>query len=73
MGEPSSLAKFLIIAGAGLIVVGVIVLVLSKFISIGKLPGDIYVQKENMSFYFPIVSCILISIVLSVIMNLFRH
>lgn len=37
----------------------------------GKLPGDVRIEKENSGFYFPVVSMILISIVLTVIMNLF--
>ncbi|MFZ4858859.1 MAG: DUF2905 domain-containing protein [Desulfuromonadaceae bacterium] len=40
---------------------------------LGKLPGDIFVRKENYSFYFPLGSCILISLLLSLIMWLFRR
>jgi hypothetical protein len=40
---------------------------------IGRLPGDISVQKGNFSFYFPLVTCILISIVLSLLSWLFRR
>ncbi|MGB8354333.1 MAG: DUF2905 domain-containing protein [Chthoniobacteraceae bacterium] len=39
---------------------------------LGKLPGDIAIQKENFSFYFPITTCILISVVLTLIMWLLR-
>jgi len=51
-------------------IVGVIIFVvgfLMQFIQIGKLPGDIVVKKGNTTFYFPIVTSILISIVLSLI------
>lgn len=69
----SEFGKLLILLGLGAILLGVVVMALSKFISLGHLPGDIYVKKEQVSFYFPIVSCIIISIVLSVIMNLFHR
>jgi hypothetical protein len=41
--------------------------VLGRFIHLGRLPGDISVEKGNFKFYFPIVTCIVISVVLSVI------
>jgi hypothetical protein len=44
----------------------------SAFGWIGKLPGDISVQKENFSFYFPVVTCIVISILLTLLFWLFR-
>ena len=40
---------------------------------LGQLPGDIHIRKGNTSFYFPIVTCILISIIMSLIMWLFRR
>lgn len=58
-------AKFLIIAGAVLIVIGILWAGIGKFIPLGRLPGDIVVNKENVKFYFPVVTCIVISIVLS--------
>ena len=65
-------AKFLIIAGAVLIVAGLFWQVGGRFLHLGRLPGDIVVEKENFSFYFPIVSCIVVSIVLSLIFYLIR-
>lgn len=56
------MSKLLISAGVSLIVIGLA----WKFI--GKLPGDIFVKKGNVTFYFPIVTCIVVSIVLSFIM-----
>ena len=46
---------------------------LLKQIGIGKLPGDLILKGENYTFYFPIVSCIIISLVLTTIFNLFRN
>jgi len=40
---------------------------------LGKLPGDIRIEREHGAFYFPIVTCILISIVLSLLMSIFRR
>ena len=68
----SELGKLLIILGLGAILVGLVIMALSKFISLGHLPGDIFIKGEHGSFYFPIVSCIVLSVVLSVIMNLFN-
>ena len=60
--------KLLIYAGVILITVGILVIGISKFggsIPIGKLPGDIYIKKDNFVFYFPLGTSILISLLLS--------
>ncbi|MBM3255577.1 MAG: DUF2905 domain-containing protein [Candidatus Omnitrophica bacterium] len=61
------IGKTLIIFGIVLIVVGVLLTSVNKIPYIGRLPGDIYVEKKNFTFYFPLASSILISIVLSLI------
>ncbi|WP_110932207.1 DUF2905 domain-containing protein [Paenibacillus bouchesdurhonensis] len=63
----NNMPKILIIAGAVLIIVGLLWSVLGRFIHLGRLPGDIIIDKGNVKFYFPIVTCILISVVLSLI------
>ncbi|RAL26623.1 DUF2905 domain-containing protein [Thermoflavimicrobium daqui] len=65
-------AKILIIGGVILIIVGLLWQVGGKLIPFGKLPGDIFIEKGKVKFYFPIVTCILISLVLSLIAYLFR-
>jgi hypothetical protein len=40
---------------------------------LGRLPGDIHIERGNSAFYFPIVSCIIVSIVLSLLMSFFRR
>ncbi|SEN35286.1 DUF2905 domain-containing protein [Lihuaxuella thermophila] len=65
-------AKLLIILGGALIVIGLLWQVGGKFLPLGRLPGDIVIEKENMKVYFPIVTCILISIILSLVSYLFR-
>ena len=62
--------KILIITGAAAIITGIIFIYGEKspiLKYIGKLPGDIRIQKENFSFYFPITTCILLSIIAAVI------
>lgn len=62
-----AIAKTLIIFGVILIGIGVLLNFANKIPFLGKLPGDMYIQKKNFSFYFPITTSILISIVLSLI------
>ena len=66
------LGKSIIAIGIILIVVGVIMTVAGKIPGVGKLPGDIFVKKGNFSFYFPLTTCILLSVILSVIAFLFN-
>jgi hypothetical protein len=64
--------RFLIGLGLVILLAGIAWPVLSR-IGIGRLPGDIFIQRGNTSFYFPIVTCIVLSIVLSVLMWLFNR
>ena len=66
-----SLGKTLIFFGVILIIVGVLLYFGGKLFSLGRLPGDIRIERENFSFYFPVVTSIIISIVLTVILNIF--
>ena len=61
--------KLLIIFGLGIAAIGVLYPYL-KNLGLGQLPGDIVLRGENSTFYFPIVSCIAVSLVVSVIFNL---
>jgi hypothetical protein len=64
MGE---MAKTVIFIGVLLVIVGSVMLLLGKIPGVGKLPGDIMIKKENFSFYFPVTTCIIISIILSLV------
>ena len=66
------LGKTLVLLGAFLIVVGLFLWLGDKIPWIGRLPGDILVKKENFTFYFPIVTCIIMSIILTILFSLFR-
>lgn len=64
-----SVAKILIVIGAVLILLGLIILLSEKMnLDLFKLPGDIVIKKENFTFYFPIVTSILLSILLTLIL-----
>lgn len=66
-----SLGKTLMLLGAILVIAGAVMYFGGKFTGLGRLPGDIHIQKENFSFHFPIVTSILVSIVLTLLLNLF--
>jgi len=70
--EFNQLGKILIFIGLFIIVLGVLFLLGDKIPWFGKLPGDIYIKKKNFTFYFPIVTSILISLILSLIFYFFR-
>jgi Protein of unknown function (DUF2905) len=65
--------KFLVIIGIAIVVLGFILWSGIGAGFLGKLPGDIRIERGNSVFYFPIVTCIVISIVLSLIFSLFRR
>lgn len=68
----NDMPKLLIAAGVVLIVIGLIWAVGGKYINLGRLPGDIVVEKENFRFYFPIVTCLVLSIGLSAVLYIIR-
>jgi hypothetical protein len=64
--------KWVVIVGMVLVVVGAVVwLVESLGLPLSRLPGDIWMRGEGWSFFFPIVTCIVVSVVLTVLVNLF--
>ena len=68
------LGRMLIVAGVVLIAAGLLVTVLGRLpIRLGHLPGDIEIHGKNSSFYFPLTTCILISVIASLVMWLFRR
>jgi len=66
------LGKMLILLGVFIILIGVLLVIGEKIPWIGRLPGDIIIRKKNFTFYFPIVTSILISIILTLFFMLFR-
>jgi hypothetical protein len=70
------MGKLLIILGIVFVIVGTIITYSDRIPFLGKMPGDITIEKENFKFYFPITTSILLSILLSIVfylINRFRH
>ena len=66
-----SVARYLMLGGIALFLIGGGVYLAAKFgIPLGRLPGDIRIEGENGSFYFPITSSILVSVALTIVLNL---
>lgn len=65
-----AMGRFLIGIGVLLVFAGAIIFGLGKLFNMGGLPGDIVFKKGNFTFYFPLVTCIVLSIVLTVLLNL---
>jgi uncharacterized protein HemY len=65
--------KGLIFLGILLILLGILLSVGAKIPWLGHLPGDIYIQRERFSFYFPLTTCILLSLIVTLVLYLFRR
>ena len=60
------MARFLIVLGLVIVVIGLLWPYLSQ-IGLGRLPGDIVIERENMTLYFPLMTCLLVSVLLSLV------
>jgi len=69
----SDMGKWLIILGLMVVAVGVIISFAPRIPWLGRLPGDILVKKENFTFYFPLATSILLSVILSLILWFLRR
>jgi hypothetical protein len=71
MSDWNPIARLLILAGAGLIVLGVVFQIISRVLpNIGRLPGNIVIQRDNFTLYVPLATMLIVSIVLSVVFTL---
>ena len=68
----SDLGKFLVIFGIVIPAVGLFLLISPKIPWLGRLPGDILIKKKNFTFYFPLATSLVLSIIFTVLINLFR-
>ena len=69
-----SLGRTLITAGLVLVVLGLLFTFAGRLpFRLGRLPGDIHIQGKNSTFYFPLATCLLISVLLSIVMWIFRR
>ena len=64
-------AKTLIFFGVVLIIAGVVFSIFGKIPGLGKLPGDIYIRKGTFTFYFPLTTCLLLSLILTLVFTIF--
>ena len=71
MQGTETLGKILVVLGLGLAGFGALLFLGGRLLGLGRLPGDIYVQRGNWVFHFPLASALLVSIVLTVLLNLF--
>ena len=69
----ADIAKALIVLGLALAALGAMLWVRAGVPIVGRLPGDIYLRRGNFTLYFPLATCILISIVVSLIFALLRR
>lgn len=68
MDGVQAVGKILIIAGLFLVVIGGLLMLSGKIPWLGRLPGDIVIQKKNFTFYFPLATSILLSILLALVL-----
>ncbi|HBG46385.1 MAG TPA: DUF2905 domain-containing protein [Deltaproteobacteria bacterium] len=67
------LGKAFIIIGVALIIIGLLVAYGPRVPFLGKLPGDIYIKRDNFVFYFPLATSVIVSIILTLIIYLFTR
>ena len=66
-----TIARYLMLAGIGLFLIGGGMFLAAKFgITLGRLPGDIRIEGQNGSFYFPVTSSIFVSVILTILLNI---
>ncbi len=66
-----SLGRMLLLIGVTLVLLGGLLLLVGKVPFLGRLPGDIVIERKNFTFYFPLATSILLSIVLTLLLSLF--
>jgi len=69
--DPSNLGKILVLFAVIIAIVGFLLIALGKIPFFGKLPGDVVIRRGNSTFFFPIATSIIVSIVLTILINLF--
>ncbi|MFH1147073.1 MAG: DUF2905 domain-containing protein [Pseudomonadota bacterium] len=69
----SQLGKLLVLFGLVIAVIGLIVILGGRVSWLGRLPGDIYIKRKNFTFYFPLATSLLVSLIITLILMLFRR
>jgi len=70
MASLYAIGKLILSCGVMLILVGGLLMLAGKFTSLGRLPGDILVQRGNFTFYFPLATMVLVSLLMTIVVNL---
>lgn len=73
MSELSQLGRVLVVAGLALAFLGLLLTFAGKVPGLGKLPGDIVIRRGSFTFYFPLATCIVLSLLLTLLFRLFRR
>lgn len=73
MNNFTGIGRLLVIAGIFLVLLGILFLLGGRFPGLGRLPGDIIIRREKFVFYFPLGSCLLLSILFSLLWALFSR
>ena len=66
-----SFGRMILIFGLFMVALGGLLMIGGKLFGLGRLPGDIFIQRGNFSFYFPVVTSIVLSLLLTILLNLF--
>jgi len=69
----TGIGKILLIVGGVIVVLGLILIFSPHIPFLGKLPGDIFIKRDGFSFYFPVVTLLLLSALLTIIINVILH
>ena len=69
----TELGKILLIVGGAIVILGLILMLSQHIPFLGKLPGDIFIKKDGFSFYFPIVTFLILSVILTILVNVILH
>ena len=67
------IGKILLIVGGIIVILGLLLIFSNHIPFLGKLPGDIFIKREGFSFYFPIVTLFLLSLLVTIIVNIILH
>jgi len=71
LGIMQDLGRFLIVLGAAATLIGLLLVLVPRLPWLGRLPGDILIRRGTFTFYFPLVTCVVVSVILTLILNLF--
>ena len=68
--SPDTIGRLLLILGGVILLLGVLFILLGRLPFFGRLPGDIIIQRDNFTFYFPLVTFLIVSLVLTILVNI---